>query len=196
VGLSVSSKLYKSVSETCFFSIMRVDVRNDCKLLMYITIYNQPTSRSTFLTGALSSSHHSDEGRGVCISKLGIFHTVTLLLMHLVARENFSAFMYNESLKSYVWNLGSSPTGTTSCMKVVPCTMVICFLKKLPHQFLLRPVSPPLSVMGEPIFYWCQLHGYVAVVRFSLRIMFCVCVFAINYSVSHFHIWLSNATVF
>lgn len=68
-------------------------------------------------------------------------------------QENFSAFMYNESLKSYIWNLGSSPTGTTSCMKVVPCMMVICFLKKLPHKFLLRPVSPQLSVMGETIFY-------------------------------------------
>jgi hypothetical protein len=111
----------------------------------------------------------------VCVSKLGLVRTVTLLLMHLVARENFSAFMYNESLKSYMWNLGSSPTGTTSCMKVVPYTLVICFSKKLPHQFLLRPVSVQLSVMGEPILYWCQLYGYEAVVRFSLRIMFCVC---------------------
>jgi hypothetical protein len=41
-------------------------------------------------------------------------------------RENFNAFMYNESLNSYIWNLGSSPTGTTSCMKVVPYMMVIC----------------------------------------------------------------------
>jgi hypothetical protein len=31
--------------------------------------------------------------------------------------------------------------------------MVICFLKKLPRQFLLRPVPPQLRVMGEPVSY-------------------------------------------
>jgi hypothetical protein len=52
-----------------------------------------------------------------------------------------------------------------------------------------------MSVMGEPVSYWHQLHGYIAVVGFSHRIMFCVCVFAANYSVRRFSIWSSNATV-